>query len=379
MTRYPLVPITAAFAAGIAVAPRFYLAAGEQVLLLSVVLFLAALLLRGGRTTHAWLVSLLGFFLAGTFLAAEEHHVLPADHLERLARQDRFFTDQPARFVGWARTPTVQRRFGEYFDFELTEAMQGGQALPVQGTLRVYYFPQPGSSRREAGPRSLAVAHGEPLALTLRNLRRPRNFLNPGSFDYEAYLRRQGIAFTASVRADEITRLSGQEGNRWTEALFALRSRLLDYLDRQFPAEQEPTNQGAILKAILLGDDNDLDLDTASDFQASGTYHVLIVSGLHVTILAASLFWLLSLFRVPGIACTLVAAGAVVGYTALTGAGIPVVRAALMVFLYLAAREVYRERALLNSIAAAALLLLVLHPSDLRDPSFQLSFLAVLV
>lgn len=379
MTRYPLVPITAAFAAGIAAAPRFYLTAGEQVFLLFVILLLAALLLRGGRTAHGLLVSLLGFFLCGTFLAAEEHHVLPANHLERLSRQGRFLADQSVRFVGWARTPSIKRRFGEYFDFEPAEATQGGQTFPAQGTIRVYYFPQPGSSRRQPGPRSLDVVYGEPLALSLRNLQRPRNFLNPGSFDYEAHLRRQGIAFTGLVRADEITRLPGQEGNRWTAALFTLRNRLLGYLDQRFPAGQDQTDQGAILKAILLGDDNDLDLDTESDFQASGTYHVLVVSGLHVTALAAGLFWLLSLFRVPSIASTLLVAGAVVSYTAVAGAGIPVVRAALMVLLYLVARLVYRERALLNSIAAAALLLLVLHPSDLRDPSFQLSFLAVFV
>jgi competence protein ComEC len=372
-------PITAAFVAGIAAAPRFYLTAGEQVFLLSVILLLAALLLRGGRTAQGLLVSLLGFFLSGTFLAAEEHHALPANHLERLSRQDRFLTDQPARFVGWARTPSVQRRFGEYFDFEPSEATQGGQAFAVQGTIRVYYFPQEGSSRRPPGPRSLDVVYGEPLALSLRNLRRPRNFLNPGSFDYEAYLRRQGIAFTGLVRADEITRLSGQGGSRWASAVFTLRSRLLGYLDQRFPSGQDQTDQGAILKAILLGDDNDLDLDTESDFQASGTYHVLVVSGLHVTALAAGLFWLLSLLRVPSIASTLLVAGAVVGYTAVAGSGIPVVRAALMVLLYLVARLVYRERALLNSIAAAALLLLVFNPSDLRDPSFQLTFLAVFV
>ena len=165
MTRYPLLPITAAFAAGIAAAPRFYLRAEEQVLLLSVVLLLAALLSRGGRTAQGLLVSLFGFFLCGTFLAAEEHHVLPANHIEQLARQGRFLTDQKVQLVGWVRAPSVQRRFGEYFDFEPTEAAQGGQLFPVQGTIRVYYFPRPAGSSRPADPDSLHVAYGERLAL----------------------------------------------------------------------------------------------------------------------------------------------------------------------------------------------------------------------
>ena len=373
MTRYPLLPITVAFAAGIAAAPRFYLSAGEQVVLLSVVLVFVVLLLHSGRTVHGLFISLVGFFLCGTFLAAEAHHVLPSGHVERLARRDLFDPQQPLQLVGWARSHTVKRHFGEFVDLEVSEIRQADRILPSQGAVRVYYYPRP------SDPRSLAVEYGSRLELSLRSLRRPRNFRNPGSFDYEAYMQRRGIAFTAVARAAEVTRLPGREGSLLTAAVLRLRTRMIGFLDQRFPSGQGQTNHGAILKAILLGDDSDLDLDTASAFQASGTYHVLVVSGLHVTALAAALFWLLALLRVPNLWNTLLVAGIVVGFAVLAGSGTPVVRAALMVLIFLAARLVYRERALLNSIAAAALVLLILHPSDLRDPSFQLSFLAVLV
>src|SRR3972149_11754711 len=85
--RYPLLPITAAFAAGIGAAPHFYLSAWEQVFLISVILLMAALFLRVGRTVQGLIVSLLGFFLCGTFLTAEEHSVLPPDHIESLVRR----------------------------------------------------------------------------------------------------------------------------------------------------------------------------------------------------------------------------------------------------------------------------------------------------
>ena len=373
MTRYPLLPITLAFAAGIAAAPHFYLRAWEQVILLPLILIFSVLLLRIGRLTHGFYLSLAGFFLCGTFLAAAEHHVLPAGHVEQLVRQGLIEPSQPVQLVGWVRSPSRKQHLGESFDLELSEAHQAGQTLPSGGAVRVYYYPRP------SDPPGLGLQYGSRLELSLRGLRRPRNFGNPGSFDYEAYMRRRGIAFTAVARAADVAPLSGREGSRLAGAILSLRTRLLESIDQRFPSGPDGASQGAILKAILLGDDSDLDLDTESVFQASGTYHVLVVSGLHVTALAATLFWLLTWLRVPNLWSTLAVAGAVAGFAALAGSGTPVVRAALMVLIFLAARLAYRQRALLNSVAAAALVLLILHPSDLRDPSFQLSFLAVLV
>ena len=90
------------------------------------------------------------------------------------------------------------------------------------------------------------------------------------------------------ARAAEVASLPGREGRLLTGAILSLRTRLLEYIDQRFPASSDGADKGAILKAILLGDDSGLDLDTESVFQASGTYHVLVVSGLHVTALAAA-------------------------------------------------------------------------------------------
>ena len=142
-----------------------------------------------------------------------------------LFRSGRFITEQPSQLLGWARAPSVRRTFGEYFDFELSEVSQGGQTLPVQGAVRVYYFPRPHDPRRLDDPASLGVSYGARLSLSASGLRRSRNFLNPGGFDYEAYLRRQGIDFTGVVQAQKITRLPGREGYRWDAALYGLRDR----------------------------------------------------------------------------------------------------------------------------------------------------------
>ncbi|OFW14841.1 MAG: hypothetical protein A3H27_04495 [Acidobacteria bacterium RIFCSPLOWO2_02_FULL_59_13] len=374
VTRNPLLPIAAAFAAGIGTAPHFYLSAPERLLLLGIIVLGAAWLLRLGRNAHSLLLSLAGFFLCGTFLAAAEHAYLPPQHIASLARRGVLRPDQPARLTGWARTPSLAQPRWESFDLALTQVEQNGRPLPAQGIVRVYYFPN------RDRPVTLDISYGTPLSFPVRDLREPRNFLTPGSYDFEAARQRQGIYFTGVVRdLDQLQLLTGRSGSRLMAFVFGLRTRLLSALDRLYPAERDSLDRAAILKAMLLGEDSWLSPATEITFQQSGIYHVLVVSGLHVGALALGLFWLLSLFRVSQWTTTLLVTVCLVGYALLSGSGTPVVRATLMVLLYLTARLIYRERALLNSIAAAALLLLILHPSDLWDGSFVLSFLAVLV
>ncbi|MBI4465789.1 MAG: hypothetical protein HY647_13880, partial [Acidobacteria bacterium] len=138
--RSPLLPITAAFAAGIWAAPYFYLSTPEQLFLLGLILFVAALLLRWEYCAHGLALSLVGFFLCGTFLAAAEHSFLPSRHIESLARRGMFHPEQPSQVIGWARTSSVRRPGGEYIDLELTVVRLAGRVLPAQGRIRFYYF-----------------------------------------------------------------------------------------------------------------------------------------------------------------------------------------------------------------------------------------------
>jgi len=370
--RHPLVPIVAAFATGIWAAPYFYLSAWQQVLCLAAVLLFALVLLRIERFTFGFVLALMGFFLCGTFLAAEEHAVLPRRHIELLARRGAVQPEQPVEITGWARTPSIRRPGLEVFDFQLTGLKQSESSMPAEGIIRLYYYPP------RNGPASLGVVYGQRFSISMRNLRRPRNYLTENNFDYEAYLRRQGIYFNGIVRrAEDARALPGNDGGRVPAALYAFRERMLSNLDRLFPPERDPLDQGAILKAMLLGDDDWLSTDTTSVFQDSGTYHLLVVAGLHIGALAWGLFLLFSWLRLSDWLQTLLVLACIMAFAFMANSRIPTIRATLMISCYLVARLIYRERALLNSIAAAALILLLLHPSDLRESGFQLSFLAV--
>ena len=374
MMRNPLVPVTAAFAAGIWAAPRLFLSASEQVFFLSLIVLGSAALFAIKRHGKGFLLALLGFSLCGVFLASEERTALPAQHIESLAERGWIDPAQPLQITGWARTPSIRHPRGQYFDLALTEISQQGRDIPAEGIIRFneYVYDDKG--------KPLDIAYGTRLTFPLKELRRPRNFLTPGSYDWEGYMRRQGIYFTGLLRDQgTVETLPGRSGSLFWSNLYRVRSRLLSHIDRLFPPDQNPLDRGPILKAILLGDRHWLSEQTKTIFQESSTFHALVVSGLHVGALAAGLFWMLSWFRLPDWLTTSLIICCVAAFTFLTGARIPVVRAALMVLIYLLARLVYRQRALLNSIATAGLILLVLHPSDLRDSGFQLSFLAVLV
>src|SRR3984957_4829093 len=130
---------------------------------------------------------------------------------------------------------------------------------------------------------------------------------------------------------------------------------------------------------MLIGENSFLGRETLTDFQRTGTYHVLVISGLKVAVLALVMFWLLQRLRVRDVAASAITVLLTVAYALLTDVGAPVWRATLMLALYFGARLLYRRKSILNTIGAAALALLIVDPAALLTASFQLSFLCVLV
>jgi competence protein ComEC len=133
------------------------------------------------------------------------------------------------------------------------------------------------------------------------------------------------------------------------------------------------------MDAMLIGDNAYVGRDLLTDFQRTGTYHVLVISGLKVGILALVTFWLLRRLRVNDLVSSAITVFLTLAYALLTDVGAPVWRATLMLVLYLCAKALYRSRSVLNTIAAAGLALLLIDPTALFGASFQLSFLCVLV
>ena len=200
----------------------------------------------------------------------------------------------------------------------------------------------------------------------------PRNFHNPGAFDYVEYLREQGIDATASAKYSGIEILPGFSGSRFGLWRSRTRRSIVDRIHRLWPERI-----AGLMEAMAIGERSFIEPSERVNFQRSGTYHMLVVAGLHVGILAASVLWILRLLGFGDFSVSLFAMALIFVYATLTGEGAPVWRAALMFAVYLATRLLYRKRAMLNALAIAALCLLLADPNALFTASFQMTVLCV--
>jgi competence protein ComEC len=222
-------------------------------------------------------------------------------------------------------------------------------------------------------PRARIFHYGERLRFAGK-LRPPRNFRNPGAFDYEGYLAANGIAALGSAKAESVERLAGFSGNHGEAWLDGIREGILRRVD-----ELWQPREAALIDAMVIGEEAFIDRDTRVDFQRSGTYHVLIVSGMNVSILAFVVFWTLRRVRIGEVPATLITVSFCIGYALLTEVGAPVWRATLMCAIYLLTRLLYRGRAMANAVGGAALAVLIFDPRQLFTASFQMTFLCVLI
>lgn len=214
--------------------------------------------------------------------------------------------------------------------------------------------------------------YGQRVEIDAR-VRKPHNYNNPGSFDYAEWLARQNIYWTASMTTGSKARvLPGRCGSRFWAVVYALRVAALERIERLYAGDDYSTG---MMEAILIGESSKLLRVWTENFRRTGTYHALVISGVHVSVLAGVLLFLLR--AMPEIPALAVAAAAAWLYALVSGFSPPVARAAAGFTLYLIARFFFRRGRVLNLLAAVAILYLIFDPGLLWDASFQLSFLCV--
>ena len=252
--------------------------------------------------------------------------------------------------------------------------------LPEQGEGVTRFYLEQAQSRRTALPARLRLswygapplAGGEVWRLAV-SLKRPRGSLNPHAFDYEAWLSARRVGATGSVKAGERLLAAGG-APAWRDAL---RQRLL-----AVPAQ----GREGILAALVLGDGSGLSDADWQALQATGTVHLLVISGQHVAMLAGLLYALVAALYRCGLwprerawlpaACLLAMAGAL-GYGAMAGFEVPVRRACAMVALVLLWRWRFRQLGAWTPLLVALVLVLLAEPLASLQPGFWLSFAAV--
>lgn len=327
-----------------------------------------------------WFVALSAFFLAGALhvqLRAARPRVDTG--LQPLADRQELQIVAHAVADGHVQNTSTETR--QTVDLE-TEEVQTSEDknYKVHAGIRLGIYvhrSDDAESQSSEGPSSAAampsIHYGDRIQF-IAKLRLPRNFRNPGAFDYQGYLADRGIAVLGSAKAESVRFLPGIYGDR----LGVWRSRLHRSVVLKVN-ELWSAPEAALINAMVIGEEAFIDRDTRTDFQRSGTYHILVVSGMNVSILAFVVFWTLRHFRFGEFSSTIVTIASCIAYAFLTEVGPPVWRAALMCAVYLCTRLLYRDRAMLNAIGAAALTLLIIDPRQLLMASFQMTFVCVLI
>jgi competence protein ComEC len=230
---------------------------------------------------------------------------------------------------------------------------------------------------------------GDLVQIPLR-LRAPERYRDPGAWQYADYLLDQGIAASANASAAKLHTIP-TSAPAPLSAVFSCRiyaaqtwaaQRLLAYTrstpNRRLPAALRLTPDDAgMLNAMLFGDRTRLTHSLRLGFERTGSFHLFVISGMHVALLAGLLFWLFSRLRVREWLATALTLALISAYALLTGFGVPVQRALLMTAVFLLARLLSRQRNSLNALGAAALAVLIWSPRALFEASFQMTFLAI--
>ena len=269
--------------------------------------------------------------------------------------------------------------------------------VPMTGGVRINLLPDKSSDQYESIARNALpkLRCGDEVEAPVR-IKLPERYRDPGAWQYADYLLAQGIGAHASVRTSKIILLDGSDTRQATQAnrlaqyqckIFAAQSwaskRLLSYVssapNRALPKllRLSPDDAG-MLNAMLFGDRASLNKAQRLGFERTGSFHLFVVSGMHVGLLAGLLFWLTRRLRLNEWLATSFILALTFGYALLTGFGAPVQRAFFMTAVFLLTRLLSRDRNVLNALGASALAVLATSPAALFESSFQMTFLAII-
>lgn len=320
-----------------------------SLLWLSLLAIIALLLLRSR-------VYPVGFFLLGVGWACLSAQWALDDQLaHELDGRTLWVTGTVLGLPEWpvsAGQPTIVR-------FELADAQSRRGQLPKRMRLSWRTPPE-------------QVKAGEQWRLAVR-LRRPSGLLNPYGFDYHAWLFAKRIGATGSVITGQ--RLAAGQGlHHWREQL---RARI------QLHA---PEHSQAVVAALVLGDGSALSAEQWRTLQTTGTVHLMVISGQHISLMAALAYglvvglvrfgwWPQSVPWLP-VAC-LVSMSAALAYGAIAGFAVPVQRACIMVVVALLWRWQFQHLSVWTAFLTALSVVLIYEPLVVLQAGFWLSFTAV--
>ncbi|MCI0528701.1 MAG: ComEC family competence protein, partial [Nitrospira sp.] len=339
--------------------------------LLCLGILLAAILLRR-RIAHPNTQVLFAILLTAMvyhYLMATYH---PPNDVSRLIEKNKI------TLTGYIDEPLIHYPDRSVVILEAQQVTAEGYHEAVTGRIRLHGW----------GPFLSQYQYGDILKIQAA-LRAPRGFLNPGLFNFGEHLKRQGIVAEATVSDPMNVTKMGERPSMLLRDVYTWREKIRSAAF--YSLKDEPL---AIFLAMIIGETGNLTNTIRDHFMASGTTHILSISGSHLGLVAIVVFfltrltvlslpqgWLLRMglyFTVSQLAA-LVTMLPVLFYALLAGGQVATIRSLIMILVYLLAMLIHREDNLLQALALATILVLLWDPLALGDISFQLSYGSVLM
>ena len=374
LTQTPLLVLALSLAAGIFVG--HYQPSSRSILIgtasIAVIVMLISIwTVRRGKFRRASVLIVVGFLAAGVALSQIENEPPDPNRIKRMFDDELIAANEPAELIAVVQGQPESAPDGFYLNVraESVRSRLGDRA--VTGT--VLLFAIEGDAQAHNRYEALELRHGARIRV-LTVLSRDDDYRNPGVLPFTEYLDRKDFDATGIIKSPLLVeRLDDAVVFLPLAWLYEWREGLEKHFDEQFSRET-----AGVLDAVLLGNRYKVSREVADRFRAGGTFHVLVIAGLHISFIAGVIFLLMRRLTRNRIMQFICAISFLFAYSIAVGAQAPVMRAALVFSLGIFAPIVWRRANSLNVIAGAALALLVWSPNDLFDPSFQLTFLSVI-
>ena len=360
----PIIPLLIAFIIGISAGSRF---PGHTWQIAISCCCVAGILCFHRIRQHPIKFSPLVLFITLGYLSVQPwlHPLLSENHIIHHVDTHRW------NITGVVDSDPIERDHRSRFILRVDHLQKDQKSLSVSGRIRVTVV---------GG--GLLIRRGDTVAFKSR-IRSIRNFNNPGGFDYQRFMAFQGVRGSAYPLGDQLEIISQHRGNSLSKHLTDIRRRVSVLIDGRV---QGPQN--SVLKALIIGNRGEIDKSVRQAFNKAGVGHLLAISGLHVGIVATAAFFLFNrllsligpvLWRAWGRkGAAILTLIPVVAYGLIAGMSASTQRAVIMVAVFLTTYIFGREHDPLNTLAAAAMLILFVNPPALFSVSFQLSFTAAL-
>src|SRR5262245_26894467 len=369
----PLVFTATSFILGLLFAARFRFSIRVW-MIPSITLWLTALVCllmkRGGRVVTCLLL-ILSFVLVGALWAVNEAGV-GEDRVRRLFDRGELTVEEPVEIWGTLNDAPELAPDRIYLSVAVEKVATLGRESAATGVAQIVAPLRDDQSRDDYD--RLSLDYGSRMRI-LGNLSDRIGYRNPGAPDFDQMLEYRGVDATGAIKSPLlIENLGFGAHNAVLHLLYRIRARAIAITLRTL---NQPTS--GILVAALFGNRYFLSRDAAETFRAGGTFHLLVISGSHVAMIALVALWLvrkLSSHRIIQYSLVMMLMWA---YALMVGAQPSITRAVVTLNVALVGQLIFRDSIGANTLAASAIVLLAWQPRDIFNPAFQLSFLTVLM